>query len=165
MKTIKILISTIFQNGGEATRALEIAKIIKKSKLKNYNVNIIFLSRGSSFDKKVLNLGFSLHKAKPLMKGVNFLEDFQSKFGELIGETALAESILKGEIDAYFGALAPATYAMNKLGMSNIKIAAPTQYQLDLSIGVRKDWLVLLNILNKSIATISNKQRQSIKNK
>ncbi len=29
-KKVKIIISTIFQNGGEATRALEMAKIIRK---------------------------------------------------------------------------------------------------------------------------------------
>ncbi len=101
MKTITIAISTIFQNGGDATRAIEIAKIIKYSQPKNYNLKIVFISRGSEFEQKVIDLGFEIYHATPKMKGVKYQEDFRSRFGELIGEKSLALDILQGEIKAY----------------------------------------------------------------
>ncbi len=100
MKTITIAIATIFQNGGDATRAIEVAKIIKASQPNDCNLRIVFISRGSKFEQKVLDLGFEIYHAKPKMKGVKYQEDFRSKFGELIGEKALALEILQGEIKA-----------------------------------------------------------------
>jgi len=101
MKTIRILIATIFQNGGDATRAIEIAKIIKEKEPENYNAEIIFISRGSKFEKVAEQLGFKIFKTTPKMKGVKFQEDFKTKFGDIIGDKNLATEILKGEIDAY----------------------------------------------------------------
>jgi len=98
---MKIVISTIFQNGGDATRAIEIAKIIKMYQPDTVDVEIIFISRGSRFEKYALELGFTIYHASPKMKGVNFLDDLKSKFGELIGDTTLATAILQGEIEAY----------------------------------------------------------------
>jgi hypothetical protein len=68
MKKIKIVISTIFQNGGDATRALEIAKIIKKYQPIGYDTDIILISRGSRFEKQAIDLGFKIHHATPAMK-------------------------------------------------------------------------------------------------
>jgi len=101
MKTVRIAIATIFQNGGDATRAIEIAKIIRAYQPEDYKNDIIFISRGSHFDKQATDLGFGLYRTFPKMNGVNFLDDFQSEFGELIGNTELAVEILKGEIYAY----------------------------------------------------------------
>ncbi len=101
MKTITIAIATIFQNGGDATRAIEVAKIIKASQPNDCNLRIVFISRGSKFEQKVLNLGFEIYHATPKMKGMKYQEDFCSKFGELIGEKSLALEILQGEIKAY----------------------------------------------------------------
>ncbi len=101
MKTLTIAIATIFQNGGDATRAIEVAKIIKSSQPNNCNLRIVFISRGSKFEKNVIDLGFEIYHAKPKMKGIKFQEDFHSKFGELIGNKSLALEILRGEIEAY----------------------------------------------------------------
>ena len=101
MKKIRIVIATIFQNGGDATRAIEIAKIIKEYEPDNYDTEIIFISRGSKFEKVVEQLGFKVFKATPKMKGIKFQDDFKTKFGDIIGDKNLAIEILKGEIDAY----------------------------------------------------------------
>ncbi len=101
MKTITIAIATIFQNAGDATRAIEIAKIIKASQPKNYNLRIIFISRGSKFEQQVIDCGFEIYHAKPEMMGIQYQKDFNSKFGELIGDRSLAIKILQGEIEAY----------------------------------------------------------------
>jgi len=56
MVSVRIVIATIFQNGGDATRALEIAKIIKEYQPDGYAVEIIFISRGSKFEAKAEKL-------------------------------------------------------------------------------------------------------------
>ena len=101
LKKIKIVIATIFQNAGDATRSIEIAKIIQKHKPKNYALDITFISRGSKFEEEVLRLGYRIHKAVPPMKGIRFQDDFKTKFGDLVGDKKLALEILKGEIEAY----------------------------------------------------------------
>jgi len=101
MKIVRIVIGTIFQNGGDATRAIEIAKIIKESEPDNYNTEIIFISRGSKFEKIAEQLGFKIFKATPKMKGIKFQDDFKTKFGDIIGDKNLATEILQGEINAY----------------------------------------------------------------
>ncbi|MDO4770607.1 hypothetical protein [Porphyromonas sp.] len=101
MKTIRILFATIFQNGGDATRAIEIAKALRDACPEDLAYEIIFLSRGSSFESKAEGEGFSIYHAKPNLGGIQYLEDFKSRFGELIGDVGLAREILQGEIEAY----------------------------------------------------------------
>ena len=100
MEKTRIVISTIFQNSGDATRAIEIAKAIKEYEPPGFCAEIIFISRGSQFEKQAEDLGFKIHHAEPRMKGIQYLDDFESRFGELIGNTELAQKILQGEIDA-----------------------------------------------------------------
>lgn len=98
---ITIAIATIFQNGGDATRALEIAKIIDEYKPENCNLRIVFLTRGSLYEDKVIEAGFELYRATPRLEGIRYQDDFETKFGELIGNESLAYDILQGEIKAY----------------------------------------------------------------
>ncbi|MBL1274986.1 MAG: transporter substrate-binding domain-containing protein [Ectothiorhodospiraceae bacterium] len=70
-----------------------------------------------------------------------------------------------GEVDAYVGNLNAASWVLDKLGMSDIKVAAPTPYNFEQRIGVRKDWPQLVGILNKAIAQVTPQQRQDIKNR
>lgn len=100
-RQIKIVFATIFQNSGEATRALEIAKAIRDSHRENYATEIIFISRGSRFETDAEREGFHIYKARPALGGIQYLDDFQTGFGELIGNVSLAKGILQGEMDAY----------------------------------------------------------------
>lgn len=100
-KHTNILISTIFQNGGEATRALEIAKIIKAYQPPEYEVTITFLSHICPFDEMAVNAGFQVHHIKPHTKFTNFHDDFKTRFGELIGDADIAHDYLINEIKAY----------------------------------------------------------------
>lgn len=101
MKQVRITISTIFQNGGDATRALEIAKIIRQYQPDGYQAKITFISHGSRFEAEALRLGFEIYRADPPMEGINFQDDFKTRFGDLISDVDLAGEILRGEIDAY----------------------------------------------------------------
>ncbi|MDR0579046.1 MAG: hypothetical protein LBG21_00370 [Campylobacteraceae bacterium] len=100
-KSVKLLFATIFQDAGEATRALEIAKSLMRHKPQNLDVKIIFLSRGSKFESEAAKSGFEIYKAKPQLSGVGLHQDMKMKPGELIGDPKLALEILKGEIEAY----------------------------------------------------------------
>jgi polar amino acid transport system substrate-binding protein len=71
----------------------------------------------------------------------------------------------RGEISAYVGNLSAAAWVLDKLGMNDIKVAAPTPYNFEQSIGVRKDWPQLVSILNRAIDQITPQQRQAIKDR
>ena len=76
------------------------------------------------------------------------------------------ESVSFGLADATIQNLATATYLIQKNGLTNIKIAAPTTYgNYDLHMAVRKDWPELLSIVNKSLDAIPPKHQIEIRNK
>jgi polar amino acid transport system substrate-binding protein len=70
-----------------------------------------------------------------------------------------------GEVDAYIGNLTLGSYLIDKLGLGNLKVAAPTPYANDLAIGVRKDWPELRSILDKALETIDENDRRAIRQK
>ncbi|MCU7849855.1 MAG: transporter substrate-binding domain-containing protein [Candidatus Thiodiazotropha sp. (ex Lucinoma kastoroae)] len=74
----------------------------------------------------------------------------------------ILRALSMGEIDAYVGNLTVAGYLINKTGLTNIKVAAPTPYDYDLSIGVRKDWPELIPILDRALLLIDEEQRNAI---
>ncbi len=95
-----IVISTIFQNSGDATRALEIARIIRSFQPQGTRARITFISRGSRFEDMAQRLGFEVYHARPDLEGVDYRKDFQTKFGDLIGDERIATELLAGEIRA-----------------------------------------------------------------
>lgn len=74
------------------------------------------------------------------------------------------EALQQGKTDAFIDNLGVITYEQDRLGLTNVKIAAPTQYSSELSMGVRKDWPELVPILNKALDTIDDKERSVFKN-
>ena len=76
------------------------------------------------------------------------------------GLVALAE----GELDAFVGNLGVINHEMNRIGHDTLKIAAPTPYVFDLSFGVRKDWPELVDIIDKAITAMTDREKAAIKN-
>ena len=72
-------------------------------------------------------------------------------------------AVATGIADAYVGNLTMGSYMIDKSGFGNIKVAAPTPYSNDLSIGVRKDWPELQSILEKALAGIDENDRRAIR--
>ena len=68
------------------------------------------------------------------------------------------------EVDAFVDNLGSISYQIDKNKLENIKIAAPTDYRFELSMGVRKDWPELARLLDKALDTIDDKERTAIKN-
>ena len=75
------------------------------------------------------------------------------------------EKLAVGQVDAFVGNLATGSTLLQQHGMKNIKVAAPTPYNLSLSMGVRKDWPELVTILDKLLASIGDEQRMAIRKK
>ena len=71
-------------------------------------------------------------------------------------------AVSEGKAFAFPFQLIAVHYWSPRLGLSNLKIAAPIPYSTPLSFGVRKDWPELVSILNKAFAVISAEERRSI---
>ena len=79
-------------------------------------------------------------------------------------KTALLD-LSTGKIDVFVDNLGTVSYNIEKLGLTNLKIAAPTPYNHDLAFGVRKDWPLLVSALDKALASMSNEEKTAIKGK
>lgn len=101
MKKITIVISTAFQDAGDATRAIEIAKAVEKHRPANISARIVFISHGSRFEKNVQELGFEVYQANPKLPGIGLYQDLGMTIANLVGSEDLAKELLLGEIAAY----------------------------------------------------------------
>jgi polar amino acid transport system substrate-binding protein len=72
-------------------------------------------------------------------------------------------ALASGEVDAYIGNLTIGSYFIDQLGLGNLKVAAPTPYAHNLTMGVRKDWPELRSILDKALTAIDENERRAIR--
>ena len=95
------------------------------------------------------------------------LRDRYPRIDLMASENSLSalKELAVGRVDAYVGNLATGSTLLEQHGLKNIKVAAPTPYNLSLSMGVRKDWPELVGILDKLLASISDEQRMAIRKK
>lgn len=70
-------------------------------------------------------------------------------------------SVSEGKTDAAFDTLATATYNIRSFNISNLKVASSTPYKHNLSFAVRKDWPILVEIINKCLLQLPKASRQS----
>ncbi len=83
-----------------------------------------------------------------------------------VGDVATAlKNVSSGEVDAAMVNLAAFTYEVHRQNLSNLKVAAPTEYSYNLAIGIRKDWPELVSLLDKAFADIDESTRADIKNR
>jgi hypothetical protein len=101
MKKITIAISTAFQDAGDATRAIEIAKALKKYCPPDMCHRIVFISNGSRFEETVSDLEFEIYHARPKLSGIGLYQDLAMTTTNFIGTEKLARKMIKGEIEAY----------------------------------------------------------------
>lgn len=75
------------------------------------------------------------------------------------------KAVAAKRVDAYVDNIASITYATQKLGLTNLKVAMTTPWSMDLAFGVRKDWPELVTILDKSLLSISASEKAGIHNR
>lgn len=83
----------------------------------------------------------------------------------LVSASSLEDGMMRvshGDVDAYVDNLVSINYAMQKLQLKDVAVAAPTPYKSSLGFGVRKDWPVMASILDKTLQSIPELQKQQI---
>lgn len=68
----------------------------------------------------------------------------------------------RGEVFAFIDNMLVVSYYLAKLKVANVKIAGETPYLNAQSMAVRKDWPILVGILQKALDSISPKERDEI---
>jgi PAS domain S-box-containing protein len=72
-----------------------------------------------------------------------------------------AEAVAGGQADVFITDRATAGYTVSKVGGANLKIAGETrEVEQTLAFAVRADWPELLSILNKTIASMTDSERE-----
>lgn len=76
------------------------------------------------------------------------------------------KAVSHGKADAYIGNLATVTHLIEKNGLANLKVAAPTSYDLyDLFIAVRDDWPLMASSIDKALNAMTAEQHSAIRNR
>jgi len=107
-------------------------------------------------------------KTLALEKGFGNVRYFTKNFPNVIikeyADTAHAlDAVARGEADAYGGNRAVASYIIGKEVLLNLKFHGRLNKQGSiLAIGVRKDWTILRDILQKSLDSLSEEEQRDI---
>jgi signal transduction histidine kinase/DNA-binding response OmpR family regulator/HPt (histidine-containing phosphotransfer) domain-containing protein len=76
---------------------------------------------------------------------------------------AALRAVSSGRADAYVGSMIVATYLIGKLNLANIQPRGESGFSTsNLHFGVRKDWPMLLQLVDRGIDSISDKDRRQI---
>jgi len=75
------------------------------------------------------------------------------------------EKVASGELDSMVCTLTIGTYNISKLGLSNLVVVGKLDIVMKLGLGVRKDWPLLLSILNKALNSITLEEKSNITKK
>lgn len=78
--------------------------------------------------------------------------------------SAALSMVSSGIADAYVGNAVTASFLIKKLGLQNLAYAGDTPYSSNHSIGVLKTHPILVDIVDKTLASISEDDRNTIKN-
>ena len=71
-----------------------------------------------------------------------------------------------GQADAFIGNLLMTTYMLQAQGYTNMKVAAPTPFgNHNQAMGIRNDWPELVNIINKTLGSMTPGEHAAIRNK
>jgi len=67
-----------------------------------------------------------------------------------------------GQVDAFVTDLSVASWHIDRLGLSNLQVGGTIGFDWELRFGVRNDWPLLRDILDKALAGISEDTRQNL---
>ena len=84
------------------------------------------------------------------------------KLGEVSSPEEGLRAVSVGKADAYISSLGVASYLIQKHAFSNLKVAAPTPYGIELGLAVRQDWPELVEIFNKALQAVSKQKADEI---
>lgn len=73
--------------------------------------------------------------------------------------------VAAGDAEVFVGNLAAVTHLIKTEGLANLKVSGQTPYSFDLSMGVRDDWPLLAQILDKLLTGVSPQEHSHIYNR
>lgn len=102
-----------------------------------------------------------------LIKGYGYVSKIEKKYDDIsfLEVNNIQEGLMQvstGKIDAFLCSMALGAYSISEMGLNNIKMVGKTEFSTELGLGVRKRYAPLVPILNKAIASITQKERQKI---
>lgn len=75
-------------------------------------------------------------------------------------------AVAEARAEAYIGNLSTAAFIIKKNGFENLKIAAPTPFgNHDQAMGIRSDWPELASIIDKTLISMTDAEKQAIHNR
>jgi len=109
-------------------------------------------------------------KRVAVVKGYGYVIPFRKQFPDLdyVEVDTVRDGLIRlstGEVDAFLSATSTASYLMSELGLMNLKFIGSTGLSLDLGFGVRKDAPLLVSILDKALASITEEEKLKIRQK
>jgi signal transduction histidine kinase len=76
------------------------------------------------------------------------------------------QALSSGVGDAYIADLVNATFMIAQYGLSNLKVAAPTEYPIQgESMMIRKDWPELVSLTDKVLSSLTEQDKQNLRTK
>lgn len=75
-------------------------------------------------------------------------------------------AVAEARTEAYIGNLSTASFIINKNGLENLKVAAPTPFgDHNQAMGIRSDWPELASIIDKALDAMTDAEKQAIHNR
>ena len=75
------------------------------------------------------------------------------------------QAVARGDVFATIGDLANASYLIKTHGLATLRLGSVISTTSDIYLGVRKDWPMLVRILNKALLSITPEERLQINNR
>ncbi len=122
----------------------------------------------------VTRMDSSIERLEDLAKATVAVQKDSSHHAYLMENTAIEPqlhgtfqecllALSRGEVDAVVGNLAVSTHHIRNLTLTNVKLAGYVSSEPQaLAFGVRKDWPVLVGILNRALDSMTMQQRNAI---
>ncbi len=162
---------------GLQDKTIDIAPMVVKTEKRTEYLNftepyidfpiVIFNRRGETLLAGITDLE---GKKVGLVNGYAIEEKIQKDYPGILLKKYLntnkgLKGLATGEVEAFIDTLAVGGYLIAAEGMTNLQVAASTQYNYPLSIGIRKDWPELISIFNKAINQLpAEKKNEFLKN-
>ncbi|MBF0587862.1 MAG: transporter substrate-binding domain-containing protein [Magnetococcales bacterium] len=125
---------------------------------------VVFTLKGSAYIDDLINLE---GKRVGVIKGFWLEEILRQNYPGLIQvpvanvQDALLQ-LTQGRVDAYIDSLITAGHYIQKGGYTNLQVSGHTAFHLNLAMGVRSDWPILAQLLEKAIRHMDKQERQAI---
>ncbi|KAF2710583.1 glycosyltransferase family 1 protein [Pleomassaria siparia CBS 279.74] len=143
-----VVVSVAFQDAGDTTRAVAIARALRDLCPSGHDLKLTFLSCGSRFEYQITDAGFTIVPAQPRVKGISVAHDLGWDFPEFFGSPEIAKTFIDGQLAAFcelkpdvvfHGMWAPASLAARILGIRTINFLPVPLHPNAFAHGLIKD--------------------------